>query len=63
MNVGSDAVMEIYLLGFVGLAILFLTITYAVRYGIDTSKQVRSLKAELKQINRQIKDLDKYRNQ
>lgn len=55
--------MEIYLLGFVGLAILFLTITYAVRYGIDPSKQVRSLKAELKQINRQIKDLEKYRNQ
>ncbi|MFC7686306.1 hypothetical protein [Ureibacillus sp. GCM10028918] len=51
--------MEIYLFSIIGLIILFLIITYAVRYGIDTSKQVKSLRAELKDLKRQIKDLEK----
>ncbi len=51
--------MEIYLLSVIGLIILFLTITYAVRYGIDTSKQVKSLRAELKEIKRQMETLEK----
>ncbi len=53
--------MEIYLFGFLGLVVLFFTITYAVRFGIDTSQQVKSLKAELRAIKRQIKDLEKLR--
>ncbi|SOC40269.1 hypothetical protein [Ureibacillus acetophenoni] len=55
--------MDIYLLYFIGLIILFLTITYAVRYGIDTSKQVKSLRIELKEIKRKIEDLEKKRNE
>lgn len=51
--------MEKYLLGIAGLVILFLTITYAVRYGIDSSYQIKSLKAELKAIKKQIKELEK----
>ncbi|SOC27533.1 uncharacterized protein DUF1049 [Ureibacillus xyleni] len=51
--------MEIFLFGIIGFIILFLTITYAVRYGIDTSRQVKSLKSELKEIKKQIKELEK----
>ena len=50
--------MEIYLFSIICLIILFLIITYAVRYGIDTSKQVKSLRTELKEIKKQIKDLE-----
>ena len=53
---------EIYLMSIIGLIILFLIITYAVRFGIDTSKQVKYLRAELKEIKRQIKDLEKIRD-
>ncbi|MGX9134162.1 hypothetical protein ACWV26_07255 [Rummeliibacillus sp. JY-2-4R] len=54
--------MEIYLFSIIGLIILFLIITYAVRYGIDTSKQVKSLRSDLKEIKKQIKDFEKIRD-
>ncbi|MGG0658646.1 hypothetical protein [Rummeliibacillus pycnus] len=50
--------MEIFFYGFVGLIALFLIITYAVRFGIDSSKQVKALRSELKEIKKQMKDLD-----
>lgn len=43
----DDKVMETYFLGFVGLIVLFLIITYAFLYGIDSSKQVKALSSEL----------------
>ena len=54
--------MEIYLISLIGLIILFFIITYAVRYGIDTSKQVKSLKSDLKEIKKQIKELEKIKD-
>ncbi|HWI47749.1 MAG TPA: DUF5320 domain-containing protein [Rummeliibacillus sp.] len=50
--------MEIIIYGFVGLITLFLIIAYAVRIGIDTSQQVKALRSELKEIKKQIKDLE-----
>ncbi|MBS4176999.1 hypothetical protein [Lederbergia citrea] len=54
--------MEIYFYGFFGLILLFLIITYAVRLGIDTSKQVQNLRSELKEMKKQIKDLEKNKS-
>lgn len=43
--------------GIVGLAVFFLLIQYAVTNGIDQSKEVNALRAELKEIKNQLKDL------
>lgn len=46
--------MEIYLYGTIAFVVLFFVITYAVRLGIDTSKQMRALRSELKEIKKKI---------
>ena len=51
--------MEIFLLGFVVVGILYLTIKYGVRHGIDSSVQVKSLRRDLKETQEQIKQLVK----
>ncbi|MCM3757241.1 hypothetical protein M3197_07020 [Sporosarcina aquimarina] len=43
----------------IGLAIVFFIITYGVQYGIDTSKQVKAIKMELREIKKQLKDMNK----
>lgn len=48
--------MDIIGLSIIGLIILFLIIIYAVKYGIDSSKQIKSLRAELRERKRLIKD-------
>lgn len=40
-----------------GLILLFLTITFAVQIGIDTSKQAKAIRSELKEIKKQIKNI------
>lgn len=50
--------MEFYLFGFIGLVLLFIIVIYGVQMGIDSSKQVKALKAELKDIKRHIKELE-----
>lgn len=52
---------EIYLSYFIGLILLFLIITYAVRYGIDTSKQIKSLRSDIKDLKKHINDLENKR--
>ena len=44
--------------GFVGLVGLFLIIAYAVSIGIDNSKQVKALRSELREIKKELKDLN-----
>ncbi|MBD8025978.1 DUF5320 domain-containing protein [Ureibacillus sp. Re31] len=50
--------MEMYIMTFFGLVLLFLIVTYGVQMGIDSSKQVKALKMELKNIKKQIKELE-----
>ena len=50
--------MELVLLSLAGLGVLYLIISYGVRNGIDTSKQVKSLRRELYEIKKQLKDLE-----
>lgn len=42
-----------------GVALVFFIITYGVRYGIDTSKQVKAIKMELREIKKQLKEINK----
>lgn len=48
--------------GLLGGALLFFIVTYGVRFGIDTSKQVKALKMELREIKKQLKDMNKTTN-
>ncbi|MEK9197036.1 DUF5320 domain-containing protein [Ureibacillus sp. 179-F W5.1 NHS] len=50
--------MEVYVITFIGLALLFLFVTFGVQMGVDSSKQVKALKTELKNIKKQIKELE-----
>lgn len=43
----------------IGVALVFFIITYGVRYGIDTSKQVKAIKMELREIKKQLKEMNK----
>jgi hypothetical protein len=55
----SDA-MEIILFifyGFAGLVALFFILQYTISNGIDNSKAVKALRSELKEINKQLKNL------
>ncbi|MCM3389382.1 hypothetical protein [Ureibacillus chungkukjangi] len=50
--------MDLVLLSLAGLGVLYLIISFAVRFGIDSSKQVRSLRKELHEIKKQLKDIE-----
>jgi hypothetical protein len=50
--------MEIIFYGFVGLILLLVIIAYGVQIGIDTSKQVKALRSELKEIKMKLKDIE-----
>ncbi len=43
-----------------GAALVFFIITYGVRYGIDTSKQVKAIKMELREIKKQLKEMNHH---
>lgn len=47
--------MAIMFYGFIGIILLFFIIVYAVQIGIDTSKQLKALRSELKQIKMELK--------
>ena len=55
--------MEVYVITFIGLALLFLFVTFGVQMGVDSSKQVKALKTELKNIKKQIKELEEKQKQ
>lgn len=50
--------MEIYFLGAIALVAVFFVITYAVRIGIDTSKQMQAIRREMIALRNQIKRLE-----
>ena len=53
-----DDTMLLYWL--IGAALALFIITYGVRYGIDTSKQVKAIKMELREIKKQLKEMNHH---
>jgi uncharacterized membrane-anchored protein YhcB (DUF1043 family) len=45
--------------GFIGLVILFFIIQFAVKFGIDSSEEIKALRSELREIKKQLNDLKK----
>ncbi|MBM7619695.1 hypothetical protein JOC95_001547 [Bacillus tianshenii] len=51
--------MDLFFYGTTGLILLFLIIVFAVRAGIDTSKNLKAIRSELREIKRKLKEMEK----